>query len=167
MERRSRVGTGPRLCSVGTIVSVTCNSRTFYIQLKTAGSSEAGQPACQPSGANITDNTAVWLLVNAATSYCIQLDTGSIETEILHTDATCGAGYNIAFTNTYAGQAPSQNRVSMSTPGGGFNGNVLLDSGTHLTLIGVETSFCLFTGCAGILIDNAVVSSVKISNLDC
>jgi hypothetical protein len=150
-----------------TTVTVTCNSRTFYIQLKTSGTSGGSQPTCAPFGTNITDNTAVWLLLNATTSYCVQVDTGSIETEILQTDMTCAAQYNLGFTNTYAGVGPTQNRVSLSTPGGGISGNILVNSGTHLTLVNMETSFCMLTGCAGLVLNSTAVANTAIDGIDC
>lgn len=153
--------------ALGTIVSVTCNTRTFYIQLATAGTSAAAFPGCKPFSAPIADGTAVWQLVNAATSYCVQLDTGSIETELIHVDATCAADSNIAFTNTFAGQAPQQNSIIRSTPGGAFSSDLLIDAGVHTTIIGLETSFCMLAGCSGLLIDNANVSGVNIIDIDC
>lgn len=149
------------------IVSVTCNARTFYLQLQTAGTSGGTAPNCKPFGAAIADGTAAWQLLNAATSYCVQLDTGSIETEMIHVDATCAANVGIGFTNTFAGQAPQQNSITRSTPGGNFSANVLLDAGVHTTILGLETSYCMLAGCSGLLIDSANVSGVNVIGIDC
>jgi hypothetical protein len=155
--------------TAGRIVSVTCNSVTWYIQLKTAGTSAGSAPNCKPYSTDITDNTAVWRVVNAATSYCIQINTGSIETEIIQTDATCAADAGIGFTNTFAGTAPQQSSIIRSTPGGNFSQNVLVGAASHLTVLGLETSYCGVAGCTGLLIPGtgAAVSNVDILGIDC
>lgn len=153
--------------TAGTIVTVTCNSRSFWIQAVNSGTSSGAFPGCKPFGQNITDNTQTWTLVNAATSYCIQLDTGAIETEISQTDATCAANYNIGFTNTFAGAAPTQNSIIRSTPGGGVSGNLYINAGNHFSSSLLETSYCMLTGCAGVYIDSASVGTSEFIGLDC
>ena len=153
--------------SVGTIVTVTCNSRSAYIQLKTAGTSAGSAPNCSIFGQNITDNTAVWQFVNFGSMACLNLDTGSIETEIIQTDMTCDNDYNLSFTNSYAGTAPTQNSVIRSTPGGAISFDVIVSSTTsHLTMMGVESQYCAVAGCASVLI-NGVASNINIDSLDC
>jgi hypothetical protein len=151
----------------GTIVSVTCNSRAAWIQIQTAGTSGGSAPNCKPFGQSITDGTAVWQFVNFTISACIQLDTGSIETEIIQTDATCAANINIWLSNTYAGTAPSQNSIIRSTPGGAFGWNVNIGSTTtHTTILGLETSYEMLPSGGGVLIDG-ISSGTNIIGIDC
>ena len=153
--------------TVGTIVTVTCNSRSAYIQLKTAGTSAGSQPNCAVFGQNMTDNTAVWQFVNFGSMACLNLDTGSIETEIIQTDMTCDNDYNLSFTNSFAGTAPTQNSVIRSTPGGAISSDVNIQSTTsHLTMMGVEAQYCAAAGCSAVLI-NGVSTNINISGLDC
>lgn len=136
--------------ALGTPVTVTCNSRTWYLQVKTAGTTGLGQPNCAPYGVDIHDGSVVWQLGPPQTFYCAQFDTGSSEVYVHHSDFTCAALYNIATTNTFAGTPPGGINFDHVTPGAGIQGNINLASGNGITLDFVEVSNCLFAGCTGI-----------------
>lgn len=163
--------------TVGAIVYVTCNSISYYIQAANSGTSGSSSPGCAPFGGYSHDNVTgtcptpsagiCWALVNAVNSYCIQFDTGTIEAELIQTDATCAAAYNIGYSNTFAGTAPTQSSIIRSTPGGGFAWNLLISSTTsHITILGLETSYVTASGGGGVLI-NGVASGINILGLDC
>lgn len=149
-----------------TTVSVTCNGRSWYIQLQTSGTSGGTSPPCLPYRAAITDGTAVWQLVSPVDWYCAQFDTGSIEVGVVNTDFTCAANYNIGFTNTFSSTAPTQMHFGPGvTPGSGISGNVNIAAGSQFTFTGLETSYCLLSGCAGVVINGGSV--VNINGLTC
>ena len=165
--------TNGRFYSTGTIVTVTCISRTWYVQANSTGISGGSSPPCQPYGTNMTDGVVLWKLVSYSSSSCIQLDSGasgpgSVETEIIQTDMTCSSDANLLISDTYGGgHPPSQISVIRSTPGGALSQNVLISgAATHLTFVGLETSYCALTGCAGFYISGNA-STVNVLGMDC
>lgn len=156
---------GGTVYAVGTPATVTCNSRGWYIQVKTGGTSGSSQPNCAPYGVDINDGSVVWRQHFPVTFYCGQFDTGSGEVYAHHSDFTCAALYNIATTNTFAGTPPGGINFDHVTPGAGIQGNINLASGNGITLDFVEVSNCLFAGCVGISANGA--SNVTMTGTRC
>lgn len=151
--------------TVGTAVTVTCNGRTWYLQVKTGGLSGISQPNCAPYGVDIQDGSVVWQTHMPQTFSCAQFDTGTVEVFAHHTDFTCAAQYNISTTNTFSGAPPTGINLSHVTPGGSIQGGVNLASGNGITLSMVEVSNCTFTGCSGINVSGA--SNVTMQGTRC
>lgn len=137
--------------TAGQIRTVTCNSRSWWIQVKTSGTTGSSQPACQPYNTNITDGSAVWLLVNATTSYCAQIDSGTNDMQWDSVDMSCAAGYNLGLTSTFGTADPTEVTFTSITPGGGINGVVTLNAGSHVTFSGSRFSGCVVAGCQAIV----------------
>lgn len=136
--------------TAGNVVSVTCNTVSFLIQATVSGTSGGSAPNCAPYGANITDGTVTWQLVNRATSYCAQFDgTGTAEVQWSHVDMTCAAAWNLGIIDISAG-VPTQLHFTDITPGGGINGIVRIQRGSYVTFTGSEFSGCIISGCAAI-----------------
>ena len=135
--------------STGKIVSVTCATRSWWIQATVGGTSGGSAPACKNYGQNITDGTVTWQLVNNATSYAMQVDTGANEVDVADSDITGFFLSAFTMTNTYSGAAPTNVTLhGRTTPGGAYTYNVNIQAGSHFTMAGGDMLGCIVSGCA-------------------
>ncbi len=155
--------------SQGTVVTVTCASRTWYIQATNDGTSGGSSPTCQNYGQPITDAGVTWLLVAPDPYYGMQVDTGAQEVIVNNTDMTGFFSYSFIMSDTFGGARPYSVYLTNVTPGGAYLGNLDLQYGSVFSMSGGDVQGCSYGGCANVYVSpsfggRGIVQGVTIWN---
>jgi hypothetical protein len=165
----------------GTVVTITCAGRSWYIQAANAGISKTTGtgPTCLNYGSYATDAVTgscpspvagvCWLLVGPNPFYLMQVDSGSNEVIVDSSDMTGFASACFAMTNTFGVTAPLNVRLHSVTPGGCLSQGVNLAAGSNFKMEGGDIQGCIGTACQGIFAANTfsggiIVSGVQFDN---
>lgn len=151
--------------TTGALRTVTCLTRTWLVQAASTGVTGGSTPPCHQYGTTMTDGGVLWKLVTFLNSSAFLADTGSVEIQILQTDMTAATYFGFRAANTFAGNGPTQYYLTAATPGGTLFQPIEIDSGSHVTIVGTEVSYCAVTGCAGMILQTGFSSFLTASNM--